>query len=93
MENKNEVLDIIIAFTKGIKENGDDRIQCNINNKEYILWSPRYLLNQTLRQYQMKPHLRRLTGSRTLSWHRSLPCSLLSAFADAFIQLTSSTMR
>ena len=53
MENKNEIFDIIITLTKGIKESGDDRIQCNIDGKEYIVWKSRYLLNQYIRLYQI----------------------------------------
>ena len=49
-ENKNLVLDIIIAFVKGFKSEGEV-IQTNYNGVTYKIHSCRYLLNQILRQW------------------------------------------
>ncbi|MBO5852009.1 MAG: hypothetical protein J6R29_06735 [Clostridia bacterium] len=45
------VLDIIIAFVKGIKETGDD---CYLYDGKNRLWGAKYLLGQILRLYEIK---------------------------------------
>lgn len=50
MDDKNEILDLIVSLTKGVQDK-DNELKCHYGGDDYKLGACTYLLGQVLRQY------------------------------------------
>jgi hypothetical protein len=69
MDNKNEVLDVIISLIKGAKEERS-RLMCEYEGKTYTLWGCSYLLDQALRTYEIPANHYLITKEAQETWNK-----------------------